>query len=114
MNYVEIPVSDLARAADFAERVFGWKVRRDDSPYWGFATADDTDAGAFERVEQVTPHQGGPLVYVMVEDLDETIELVPEAGGTIELGRTAIPGESGYYAHLRDPDGNRLGLWASH
>lgn len=113
MNYVEIPVSDLARAADFAERVFGWTVRRDDGPYWSFATADDREAGGFELVERVTRHEGGPLVYVMVDDLDAAIDLVPRAGGTIERGRTEIPGGSGFYAHLRDPDGNRLGLWSA-
>lgn len=112
INYVEIPVTDLARAAAFAETVFGWRVRRDDSPYWGFATGDDTDAGAFEKVDTVPRQEGGPLPYVLVDDLDKALAQVPEAGGSVDLGRTAIPGESGWYAHVRDPDGNRLGLWA--
>lgn len=114
IGYVEFPVTDIAKAADFYEAAFGWSVQRDpeNSPgYWTFGTPADPQAGGLERRETVEPHTGGPLVYVTVDDIGTTLDVISGAGGTVECGRTAIGGDMGFYAVVRDPDGNRIGLY---
>jgi predicted enzyme related to lactoylglutathione lyase len=115
IGYVEIPVSDIGRSADFYEGLFGWTFVRDPegSPdYWVFGTTDDPSMGALERSDSPPAHEGGPLIYITVDDLDVVVERVSGLGGTVERARTAIGGGMGWYALVRDPDHNRFGIWS--
>jgi predicted enzyme related to lactoylglutathione lyase len=50
------------------------------------------------------------LPYVMVENIDRTLDLVRELGGETVTPRMALgPGDA--FAVLRDPAGNLLGLY---
>lgn len=115
IGYVEIPVSDTGRSADFYEGLFGWWFKRDPegSPdYWVFGTSTDASMGALERADSHPPHAGGPLIYVTVDDLDRVVAQVAGLGGTVERERTEIGGGMGWYALVRDPDDNRVGIWS--
>ena len=50
------------------------------------------------------------IFHVLVDDIDETLLKVLNAGGKIERRKTVIPA-MGYYALLRDVDGNIIGLF---
>jgi uncharacterized protein len=106
--YIQIPTSDIARSADFYRRVFGWNVRqRGDG-----RTAFDDGVGEVsgEWVLNRTPAaQGGLLVYIMVDSVAATVELVLANGGEIVQPIGAEAPE--ITAHFRDPGGNILGLY---
>ena len=118
MGYVEIPVSDVAKAADFYGPLCGWQFdssgQGEQTPsYWTFAGPGDPAMGALERKDDLPAHTGGPLVYISVDDLDLAVTRVAELGGTVERDRTEIGDDMGFYALFRDPDGNRFGLWST-
>jgi uncharacterized protein len=106
--YIQIPTSDIVRSADFYRRVFGWNVRqRGDG-----RTAFDDGVGEVsgEWVLNRTPAaQGGLLVYIMVDSVAATVELVLANGGEIVQPIGAEAPE--ITAHFRDPGGNILGLY---
>jgi predicted enzyme related to lactoylglutathione lyase len=45
-------------------------------------------------------------------NLDAVLARVEAAGGSVVIGKTALPGEMGAYAHVRDTEGNTVGLHA--
>jgi predicted enzyme related to lactoylglutathione lyase len=56
---------------------------------------------------------GGTLVYLDASpSLDAALERTVAAGGQIALPRQALPPGMGFFAHITDLDGNRLGLHA--
>jgi hypothetical protein len=59
------------------------------------------------------PADTGSIVYLrVVNDLDAALVRVTEAGGRIALAKTALPEGMGYFAHIIDSEGNRVGLHA--
>ena len=49
------------------------------------------------------------IVWLEVDELDRTLALVEQAGGTVDGEPHEIPGQ-GLVAYVRDPDGTCLGL----
>lgn len=106
--YVEMPAVDIARSAEFYRAVFGWNVRtRGDG-----ATAFDDGVGEVSGT-WVTgrPPSGEPglLLYIMVDSVAATIDVVIEHGGELVQ---AIGGDAPEItARFRDPGGNVIGLY---
>jgi len=44
--------------------------------------------------------------------IDDALARVAKAGGKVVLPKTALPGDMGFYAHMIDSEGNRVGLHA--
>lgn len=63
------------------------------------------------KVEKVEPGSS-PIIYVCVDEIEPYLEKVTGLGGSVKQGKTSIP-EYGFYALLRDPDGNLIGLFKS-
>ena len=105
--YVEIPVADVARSAEFYRAVFGWKIRtRGDG-----ATAFDDGvevSGAFVR-GRPPAREAGLLVYVMVADAEATLRKITANGG--EILEPIQPGARDVVARFRDPAGNLMGVY---
>ena len=60
------------------------------------------------------PGSGGTLVYLDCSpSLDAAAARCTAAGGAVALPRLALPPGMGFIAHIRDLDGNTLGLHAS-
>jgi hypothetical protein len=56
---------------------------------------------------------GGVLVYLDASpSLGAALERVIAAGGQVALPRQALPPGMGFFAHITDLDGNRVGLHA--
>lgn len=107
--YLEIPAKDVEVSSAFYVKLFGWNVRvRGDG-----AKAFDDSTGAVSGswvVGRPPAREPGVLPYVMVEDIDRTLQAATKLGGEIVTPRTALgPGDA--YATLRDPAGNLLGLY---
>jgi predicted enzyme related to lactoylglutathione lyase len=106
--YVEIPATDIARSAEFYQRVFGWQIRqRGDG-----ATAFDDGVGEVSGtwvVGRPPAAEPGLMVYIMVDSVSATVEAVIANGGEIVQAIGADAPE--ITARFRDPGGNVIGLY---
>ncbi|WP_196250872.1 VOC family protein [Cellulomonas sp. JZ18] len=98
IDYVEIPVTDLAAARAFYAAAFGWSFVGYGDAYAGIRTAAERgtdEAGGLALVERDGPVVGGPLVLVCSDDLEATAAAVVAAGGGSCRGRTRSPADAG-------------------
>ena len=112
IRYVEIPAPDMEKAETFYGTVFGWKMepsRLSDQKYTMFSTGEGELTGGLDSSRSAM--DGGPVLYLQVEDIDTSLESIRRAGGAILRAREDIGGAYGFSAMFRDPNGNVLGLW---
>lgn len=110
--HLEMQVDDIARAKSFYGAVFGWEFHDMGATY----AIGNMGSGCSIGIDQVAdvPADGPHLPYVEVGGINETLQTVQAAGGAVEEGATEIAGGLGFYAVIRDPAGNRLGIHKSH
>jgi predicted enzyme related to lactoylglutathione lyase len=106
--YIEMPATDIARSADFYECVFGWQIRQRGD---GRSAFDDTTGQVSGTWVLGRPPAASPglLVYIMVDSVAATLELVVANGGEIVQPIGADAPE--ITARFRDPGGNVIGLY---
>ena len=106
--YVEMPADDIQRSAEFYEKVFGWQTRKRGDGAIAFDDAAGQVSGTWVtgRPPSTTP---GLLIYIMVDDVEATIESVIAQGG--ELVQRVGADAPEITARFRDPGGNVLGLY---
>ena len=106
--YLEIPTSDIPRSVRFYEKVFGWKTRKRGDGATAFDDAIGEVSGAWVTGRAPSPNPG-LLLYVMVDSVSSTIDVIQRSGGRIvqPLGVDAPE----LTARFADPDGNVLGLY---
>lgn len=112
IDYIEIPVTDLARARRFYGEAFGWAFNDYGGQYVGIRKpggAPDEEVGGFSPVDTVSP--GGVLVVIHSKDLEASLAQVRRAGGDITSEPFSFPG--GRRFHFRDPDGHELAVWTA-
>lgn len=106
--YLEIPAVDIPRSAEFYEAVFGWKTRRRGDGQVAFDDGVGEVSGTWVtgRPPSTEP---GLLIYIMVDSVAETIEVVVANGGEIvqPIGVDAPE----ITARFRDLAGNVVGLY---
>lgn len=119
ISWFEIPTTQLDAAQAFYEAVLGRAMRREDmGPSVGAVFAYDMQADGTGGALMMGPTApkvsgGGTLVYLDASpSLDAALSRVLSHGGTVALARTAMPPGMGYFAHITDLDGNRVGLHA--
>lgn len=114
LNWFEIPVTDFARAKKFYEAVLGSPVT--ELPMgpitMGMFSADPSVVGgAIVHEEGSAPSTTGTRVYLNGgPDLAPMLARVAPAGGRVEVPKTEIGGDFGYFALFIDTEGNRVGL----
>lgn len=110
VNWFEIPVIDVERAAEFYATVLDRALTTMDGPDGPMQVfmGEDGPAGALIQSAEPVSAQG-VLVYLNCPDIDAAIERVAAAGGEVEMARTSI-GEYGYTAQFIDSEGNRIAL----
>ena len=110
VNWFEIPVTDLTRAAKFYATVLNRELTIMDGPDGPMQVfmGDDGPAGALIQSAEPIAAQG-VLVYLNCPDIDAAIDRVAAAGGAVEMTRTSI-GEYGYTAQFIDSEVNRIAL----
>ena len=102
LNYVELPVRDVAVAKDFYESVFGWSLT-EFGPTYAATMTGDTDIGLQGDAAEATRT---PLPVIDVEDLEAALDAVTLAGGMIVRPIFAFPG--GRRFQFLDPSGNEI------
>ncbi len=115
VGWFEIPVSDMDRAKAFYEAVFkidiqvvdfggllmGWFPDRGEVP---------GAQGTLIKQESYIPSQEGTLVYFISDNVQNELDRVEAAGGSIYQPKTQISPEHGYMGVFLDTEGNRIAL----
>lgn len=114
VRYLEIPVSDIERAVDFYEFVFGVELERvvvDGYEMAHFPTLGD-GKGADVTLAQgdvYIPSKTGAIVYFHVPDIDVVLSRASERGAeTLYAKKEVSPGT--WVAEFEDSEGNRVAL----
>jgi uncharacterized protein len=106
--YIEMPATDVAGSAEFYRQVFGWKIRKRGD---GSTAIDDTTgqvSGAW-ILGRSPASEPGLLVYIMVDSVTATVDMIAAHGGEIVQ---PIGGDAPEItARFRDPAGNVIGLY---
>jgi uncharacterized protein len=118
--HFEMPYENARRVADFYAKAFGWGMQvlgQDMGDYVTAATAETdenhmvktpgTINGGFFRKGPDSP--GCPSVVIAVEDIQQAMQHVQEAGGKVIGTPVEIPG-IGQYVSFTDTEGNRVSL----
>ena len=117
ISWFEIPTRNLESAQAFYQSLLACTMRREPmGPSEGavFPYDDDGIGGALMCGPSASaPSSGGTLVYLDCSpSLDTALERAIAAGGQLVLSRQALPPGMGFFAHVRDLDGNTVGLHA--
>ena len=112
--WFEIPVSDMNRAKEFYERLFSIEIDVEEmsGAFMGFFPSEGySNTGALVSMNGYTPSEDGILLYLNGgDDLATVLDKVTEAGGMVEVPKTLITEEIGYFGIFIDTEGNRLAL----
>jgi hypothetical protein len=106
--YMEIPATDIARSAEFYQKAFGWNIRTrgDGSVAFDDGVGEVSGTWVLGRPPSTTP---GLMLYIMVDNMTDTINTVIAAGGEITQ---PVGGDAPEItARFRDPGGNVVGLY---
>ena len=105
VDYLELPVTDIAEAERFYSAVFGWAFKDFGPEYTCFA--DGRLTGGFAKTDKIVT--GGPLIVIYSIDLAGTEQAIIENGGKIVREAYGFPG--GKRFHFTDPSGQELAVW---
>lgn len=114
-GWVEIPVTDMARAKTFYQRAFGFEFQdfQIDGDQMSFFPADHTQSGAAGALVQNENYRpsgtDGVMVYYSVTEVATTLKAIAEHGGKVLREKMSI-GDHGFIGIFVDSEGNRLGL----
>ncbi len=102
LNYLELPVAEMAATKRFYADVLGWSFT-DYGPTYAAAASGGIVVGVQADPAERT---AAPLPVIQVDDLEATLAAVGAAGGTITCPIFTFPG--GRRFHFRDVDGHEL------
>jgi predicted enzyme related to lactoylglutathione lyase len=117
--WFELPARDVERAQRFYEDLLGVSLTRTQIdgadqaifPYGGKPNASGSlvrREGVYEPSDRL-----GSLVYLHVDDIRPALARVAEVGGEVLLPAQELPDNIGVFAHIRDSEGNRVGLFST-
>lgn len=111
--HFEIPTENPERAIGFYSGLFGWEFKDSGMPgaeYWMTETASgqpgSTGIGLMRRMapgQQITN-------YIGVDSVDRYTARAQELGAEVVVPKMEVPGH-GYFAQLKDPEGNAFAVW---
>jgi len=115
ISWFEIPATDLNRAQQFYETIFGTSLTALDLPnikmrMFPLENIMDVggaivDSGGFHKPSATD----GPLIYLNANpDVQIVLDKVEAAGGKIMVPKTMISPEYGFMAVIIDTEGNRI------
>lgn len=112
--WFEIPTVDFERAITFYETVFELRLRREHigGDLAMFPGDPEAALGALVSPQPgYAPSATGPAIYLNGgNDLQPILDRATKAGGKVIVAKTALPPGMGFFAHLQDSEGNRVGL----
>jgi predicted enzyme related to lactoylglutathione lyase len=116
INWFEIPVRDLGKAASFYSAVIGRPLSQEvfgGVPHAMFAAGGEhAVTGALIEDPKREPGASGVTIYLDVSAVQPAVDRAVAAGGKVVQPFTDI-GEHGTVARIADKDGNVIGLHAA-
>ena len=117
--HFEVPFDDKERAMKFYAEVFGWQMQ--DMPEMQYVIARTTETDDKQMIKNPGAINGGmykrgggssvhPVLVLDVPSIDNHIPKVTEAGGSVVKEKVSVGG-MGFYAQVKDTEGNIIGLW---
>jgi predicted enzyme related to lactoylglutathione lyase len=110
--HVELNTSDVAKAKEFYQKLFEWKLQ--DVPMPGGDTYTMIDVGGGTGGGMLKTKQPGTpsfwMAYVGVDDIQAATKRAKELGAKVMVDVTEV-GEHGYMSVITDPTGAHLALW---
>ena len=113
--HFEMPYEDADRIIEFYEKAFDWKMNRYGEDMGNYITAHTAETDENNMVKTPSTINGGfypkrpdapqPCVVVSVDDIQNAMKKVIEAGGTVFGEPMDIPGV-GLYVAFSDTEGN--------
>ena len=123
--HFEMPAKDKKRVKNFYESAFGWQMQQLGAEMANYilATSSPVDKkgmhkkkgainGGFFDYDPQKPGFQQPSVVIAVDNLDQSIEKVKQAGGKILDKPMDIPG-IGMFVSFHDSENNRVGMLQS-
>lgn len=116
--WFEIPATNFDRAAKFYEAIFDTSLVRDtfdDRRMGMFPYEKPNVSGCVMEAPALAGKDAGTVVYLNCDArLDQIAGRVEPAGGKLLTPRIELPGGMGAFFHMRDSEGNRVGLHAAY
>jgi len=112
----EVPVNNIKRASEFYKTMFGWKIMNWDGFYWMTTVPEDKnwvpkEKGAINgEMYRRSKKDEKPALVVMVPSITRALNKLKKAGGKV-ISEKEQYGEWGYYARIKDTEGNIFALW---
>jgi predicted enzyme related to lactoylglutathione lyase len=108
--YMQIPTDNIEVSVAFYKKVFGWNIRKRSDGAIAFDDITDGVSGVSGTwVLNRKPHTGsGLLVYIMVNDVAKTLEVIVANGGKIVEPMSGKAPE--FIATFSDHYGNIFGV----
>ena len=112
----ELPVTNVKRASAFYKKAFGWQIYPWNGSYGVITVPEDKnwvpkEKGAINgEMYRRSSKEEKAMVVVLVPSMAKALAAVKKAGGKVVLEKEAY-GEWGWYARVKDPEGNTFGLW---
>lgn len=110
IDYVEFPAKDLIATKAFFSAAFGWTFEDFGPEYIAFSN-QGLDGGFYLSDKLSSTENGGALVVLYSENLEQTQTKIEQAGGTIVKSIFDFPG--GRRFHFSDLNGNEYAVWAN-
>lgn len=116
--WIEIPVTDLTRALHFYQTLFGLppasintdEQRKTATPFHG---GEGRPGITLNQTKNFEPGDKGPLLYFDAgKNLSEYLSRVEPAGGSVITAKTDMGNGGGFYAMLKDTEGNVIALYS--
>jgi predicted enzyme related to lactoylglutathione lyase len=106
--YLEIPSRDIEESAAFYHSVFQWQIRTRGNGTVAFDDGVGQVSGTW-KPDRKPFNEIGILIYIMVDDMEQTIRKLTSQGG--ELVQPVGADFPEITARFLDPSGNLLGLF---
>lgn len=109
--HFDLSADDPDRSAEFYRSVFDWTVNKWDGPgeYWIIQTGSEAEPGITGGIARRISPGDTSIVIFDVASVDDTVNRVIEAGGSVRQARRPIPGV-GYLATCIDTEANSFGI----
>ena len=119
--HFEMAAEDSKRMTEFYTNVFGWKTVQYGPEMGNYIVAQTTDTGEngmiktpgainggfYQRLED--PNMNQPSIVISVDNIDESMEKIKNAGGKLLGEPMPIPGV-GEFVSFIDTEGNRCSI----
>ena len=118
-NWFELPVGDMDRAKAFYATIFDiqmaepFEMNGSQMCFFPYEADAEGATGTLIQHEAYTPSYHGTLVYFSVQEINDILPRVANAGGKIINDKMSIGEAHGFVAHFEDTEGNRVALHQS-